>query len=86
MLYFDCKAREAFIFVDSELPVEGWLQKCIYCETITSNYCPYKNLYGTNIYVFKCKICKLNIPEYKKKQFDKWVLNEYEHNKGKFIY
>ena len=26
MLYFDYKTREAFIFVDSELPVKGWLQ------------------------------------------------------------
>ena len=30
--------------------------------------------------------CKLNISEYKKKEFDKWVLNEYEQNKLKFIY
>ena len=59
------KIRQVYLFHDSDLPFEGWLQSCFNCCQITSKCLLYK-IYKTNnktyeIYFYLCKDCKRDL-------------------------
>tara|TARA_X000000368_G_C22969052_1_gene684587 strand:- start:511 stop:789 length:279 start_codon:yes stop_codon:yes gene_type:complete len=75
------KIKKIYIYRDSHLPEEGWLQSCFDCYQITSKLILFKT-YKTNnnnadiyweIYIHQCNNCKCDENEEKQKKF----LNSY---------
>ena len=66
------------IYYESNMPIDGWFQCCIVCDTITSKLHYYKNITTkrktqVEIYSYLCKKCQ-------KKLSDKQFLKKYEIN------
>ena len=45
MLTFDYNTKEAYIYFSSDLPTNGWFQKCVICDNITAKIELYKKKY-----------------------------------------
>ena len=66
--------KQIYIYRDSHLPEDGWLQSCFYCYTFTSNIIDYttirykRTLYECNVHL--CPTCEnfLHKPENIEKQ------------------
>tara|TARA_A100001015_G_C14971573_1_gene705384 strand:- start:83 stop:355 length:273 start_codon:yes stop_codon:yes gene_type:complete len=59
--------------INKNLPFEGWLHNCLFCETITSNY---EDFYykKTNIKILSCVGCKKsNQKEKYKTDLNFWI-------------
>ena len=53
--------KKLYIYEESHLPDDGWLQGCCRCGTISSNifffYAFNRNLYSYECYGYVCKLC-----------------------------
>ena len=49
------KCKKIYLYRDSHLPEEGWLQSCFYCYTFTSNTIDYTYIKRNNI-LYECNV------------------------------
>ena len=50
--------KKIYLYRDSTLPIDGWLQACIICQTITSNLHHYKTIeIDKTIYEYQAHLC-----------------------------
>ena len=62
-----------YLYQESDLPKEGWLQACLICDTKTSRCIFYKTIKKyTKVYVHLCPVCtrKLSSSEFKSKYIE----------------
>tara|TARA_Y100000816_G_C25721881_1_gene380599 strand:+ start:160 stop:432 length:273 start_codon:yes stop_codon:yes gene_type:complete len=56
------KIKRIYIYRDSHLPEEGWLQSCFKCAEITGKYILFKTFYKNKelyeFYIHTCNKCK----------------------------
>lgn len=77
------------IYYESDLPIKGWIQSCIFCDQCTSRIKTLINYYNYKINFHVCKDCQdFNINQlndyYKIKKFYKKILcytTYYDKNK-----
>ena len=59
---------EIFIYRDSHLPEEGWLQSCFKCKEITGKYFLFQTFYKEKdvyeFYIHTCSKCKKKFDNY----------------------
>ena len=86
------RIKQIYIYRDSHLPSQGWLQSCFHCYSITSHNKLF-DIYNTNknnivlweIYIYLCPKCKrlLNNDklEYKtfNKEYEKYLFKNYQN-------
>lgn len=53
--------KKYYLYKETHLPRDGWLQGCFNCEQITSSTCLYRKFtkadYIYEFYIYKCKTC-----------------------------
>ena len=87
MLTYDYNTKEAYIYFSSDLPTNGWFQKCVICDKITAKIELYKKIDDIHIYYYKCNPCKKAIiSEKAKENITSWLKAQYNKYKFKFIY
>ena len=84
MLYRPNECKQAYIFmVSKNLPIRGWFQRCLVCDTITAQKQLYKINNGIYMYYYRCSPCKKKyLREIESLDIDNWM--DYQINKYKY--
>lgn len=87
MLVYDYITKEAYIFVSSNLPIDGWFHKCFICAKITSKTFFYRQDKEVFIYYYKCPPCyKHTFNLERQTNINKALEEQYNKYKHKFIF
>ena len=77
LTYSDLTEDSITIFFESDLPINGWLQSCIFCESYTSKLKCLENYKNYKINFHVCKECNNKITLKKNKYLK--ILNYFKN-------
>lgn len=83
LTYSDLTEDSITIFFESDLPINGWLQSCIFCNLYTSKLKCLNNYKNYKINFHVCKDCNEKVLLKIKKYFK--VLNYYQRIIDKYM-